>query len=161
MPIQGNLLTLLRTSPHPSAYESRLESVARPGLSTILVVDDDADTRFMLRLLLEPAGHEVVEACDGEAAMSFIKPNSLPDVITTDLAMPILNGEGLISRLRSEPRTASIPIVVISASPDAARALKASGLVEAVVIKPFDPFVLADCILALAGPASAPALQHV
>jgi CheY-like chemotaxis protein len=124
-------------------------------LSTILVVDDDADTRFILRLLLEPAGHEVVEAADGEAALNFIKPDSLPDVITTDLAMPILNGEGLIARLRSEPRTASIPIVVVTASREAARALEASDLVDSVVIKPFDPFVLADRILTLARMASA------
>ena len=130
-------------------------------MSTILVVDDDADTRFMLRLLLEPAGHEVVEAGDGEAALNFIKPNSLPAVITTDLCMPILNGEGLIARLRSEPRTASIPIVVVTASPDAARALEASDLVEAVVIKPFDPYVLADRILALAGTTSTVTPQRV
>lgn len=100
----------------------------------------------MLRMILEPAGHEVVEAADGEAALGFIGPNSLPDVITTDLTMPILNGAGLIERLRSEPRTASIPIVVVSADPNAARALQASGLVEAVVIKPFDASVLAACI---------------
>jgi CheY-like chemotaxis protein len=119
-------------------------------LSTILVVDDDADSRFMLRMILEPAGHEVVEAADGEAALGFIKPNSLPDVITTDLTMPILNGAGLIERLRSEPRTASIPIVVVSADPYAARVLQASGLVEAVVIKPFDAAVLAACIRSIA-----------
>lgn len=127
-------------------------------MSTVLVVDDDADTRFMFRLILEPAGHDVVEAADGEAALEFISPNSLPDVITTDLSMPILNGEGLIARLRSEPRTASIPIVVVSANPDAARALEAAGLVEAVVIKPLDPSVLADCIRALARTASTAAV---
>jgi CheY-like chemotaxis protein len=119
-------------------------------LSTILVVDDDADTRFMLRMILEPAGHEVVEAADGEAALGFIGPNSLPDVITTDLTMPVLSGAGLIERLRSEPRTASIPIVVVSADPFAARVLQASGLVEAVVIKPFDASVLAACIRSIA-----------
>jgi CheY-like chemotaxis protein len=132
-------------------------------LSTILVVDDDADIRSMLRLILEPAGHEVVEAVDGEAAMVLIKPNSLPDVITTDLVMPTLNGQELIGRLRSEPRTASIPIVVVSADPYAARALQASGLVEAVVIKPFDPSVLAACIGAVVGRVNAalPNLHHL
>ncbi len=105
----------------------------------------------MLRLILEPAGHEVVEASDGHAALGLIGPDPLPDVITTDLRMPILNGHTLIERLRSEPRTASIPIVVVSASPDDARALHASGLVEAVVIKPFDPFALEACIRAVIG----------
>ncbi|MHB8588792.1 MAG: response regulator [Candidatus Dormibacteraceae bacterium] len=129
-------------------------------MSTILVVDDDADARFMLRLILEPAGHEVVEAADGEAALVFISPESPPDVITTDLAMPNLNGERLIERLRSEPRTASIPIVVVSADPDAAWALQASGLVEGVVIKPFDPSVLAACILSVAATRMGTALSR-
>ena len=104
----------------------------------------------MFRLILEKAGHAVVEAADGEAAMVLMDPNPLPDLITTDLAMPVLNGEGLIERLRSDPRTASIPIVVVSANPLAARALHASGLVEAVVIKPFDALALEACIRVVA-----------
>jgi CheY-like chemotaxis protein len=119
-------------------------------VSTILVVDDDPDTRRLFRFVLEHAGHEVVEAANGEAALDMINPDPLPDLITTNLTMPILNGEGLIERLRSEPRTSSIPIVVVSSNPVAARALQSSGLVEAVVIKPFNPFALEACIRAIA-----------
>ena len=119
-------------------------------MSTILVVDDDPDTRRLFRLVLEHGGHEVVEAANGEAALDLISPDPLPDLITTDLTMPILNGEGLIERLRSEPRTSSIPIVVVSANPVAARALQSLGLVEAVVNKPFDPLALEACIRAVA-----------
>lgn len=68
----------------------------------------------------------------------------------TDLTMPVLGGVGLIERLRSEPRTASIPIVVVSGNPAAARALRESGAVEAIVIKPFDATELAKCIRVLA-----------
>jgi CheY-like chemotaxis protein len=128
----------------------------RESLSTILVVDDDPDTRLLLRLILETDGHEIVEAPDGEAALALINPNPLPDVIMTDLTMPILNGHGLIERLRSEPRTASIPIVVLSANPDAAHALKASGRIEAFVTKPFDASVLASCIRDVASPPMRP-----
>ena len=64
--------------------------------------------------------------------------------------MPVLNGEGLIERLRSEPRTASIPIVVVSGNPAAARALQASGVAAAVVLKPFDATDLLQCIRAIA-----------
>jgi CheY-like chemotaxis protein len=121
-----------------------------PTLSTILVVDDDPDTRRLFRLVLERAGHEVVEAANGEAALDLINPDPLPDLITTDLTMPLMTGEDLIGRLRSEPRTSSIPIVVVSANPLAARALQGSGLVEAVVIKPFDPFALEACVRTVA-----------
>ena len=95
----------------------------------------------MFRLILEPAGHVVVEATNGEAAMEFISPDALPDVITTDLAMPIMNGERLITRLKASTRAPPrFPSLWSTADPDGARALETSGVVEAVVIKPFDPF---------------------
>ena len=119
-------------------------------MSTVLIVDDDAGTRVVLRLVLETAGHEVLEAEHGEAALAhfFLR---LPDIVTTDLTMPVLGGEGLIQRIRSEPTTASIPIVVVSGNAAAARALHSSGLVEAIVNKPFDAAQLKECIQALIG----------
>jgi CheY-like chemotaxis protein len=115
-------------------------------VSAILVVDDDPSVRFVVRLVLERDGHDVREAAHGEAALNLMRPDSLPDLVTTDLMMPVLGGVELIQRLRSEPRTAWIPIVVISGSPEAARALQRSGLVEAIVNKPFDATVLAQCV---------------
>jgi CheY-like chemotaxis protein len=115
-------------------------------LSTILVVDDDPGTRSLLRLIFENAGHVVVEAPHGKAALESIRPNALPDVVVTDLMMPVLSGAQLIEHLRLEQRTAAIPIVVVSASSDAARTIEASGLVQAVVRKPFDVYALVDCI---------------
>ena len=100
-------------------------------------------------MILEPAGYEVLEAGDGEAALYLLEPDPLPDVITTDLTMPNLTGEGLIERLRSQPRTAAIPIVVVSGNYDAAHALHATGLVEAVVDKPIEHTALAECIRTL------------
>jgi CheY-like chemotaxis protein len=118
-------------------------------LSTALVVDDDSETRSLVRLILETEGYAVVEAAHGEEALGLIGPDPVPDVIVTDLAMPNLNGVALIKRLESEPRTATIPIVVVSAS-DEARALQTSGRVDAVVRKPFDATALVQCIRGLA-----------
>lgn len=118
-------------------------------LSTALVVDDDSETRSLVRLILETEGYAVVEAAHGDEALGLIGPNPVPDVIVTDLAMPILNGIALIERLESEPRTATIPIVVVSASNEA-RALQTSGRVDAFVRKPFDASALVQCIRGLA-----------
>lgn len=115
-----------------------------------MVVDDDAATRFVLRMILEKEGHRVLDAPHGEAALALIGPNALPDVVTTDLMMPILNGEELILRLRLQPSTASIPIVIVSGNSGAAQALHSSGLVEGVVHKPFEPTELVECVRALA-----------
>jgi len=112
----------------------------------ILVVDDDSDIRCMLREILEAAGHEVVEAEHGAAALDLITPQRLPDLVVTDLAMPILGGEELIGSLRSTPTTAAIPIVVVSGNAVAAWTLKTSGLVEAVVGKPFAAATVTACV---------------
>jgi CheY-like chemotaxis protein len=119
-------------------------------VGAILVVDDDADIRGILRVILESAGHEVVEAAHGAAALDLISAQRLPDLVVTDLIMPVLDGTELIGRLRSAPTTAAIPIVVVSADAVAAWTLKASGMVEAVVRKPFEPATVVACVRALA-----------
>jgi CheY-like chemotaxis protein len=123
-------------------------------MSVILVVDDDSATRLLVRSILEIAGHEVIEAPHGSAALDLIGPQSLPDLVVTDLTMPILDGKELIAQLRSGPVTATIPIVVVSGNLAEARNLKATGLVEAVVSKPFVAADLAQCIHALASQRS-------
>jgi CheY-like chemotaxis protein len=140
------LLTLLHTWPQP--FDRGAFSVIP---NTALIVDDDSGTRSLLRLILEIEGYAVVEAAHGEAALGMISPGLVPDVILTDIAMPVLNGVQLIERLQSEPRTAAIPIVVVSAW-DETQALEASGQVAAVLRKPFDPLALAACIRGLATP---------
>lgn len=127
-------------------------------MSTILVVDDDATIRFVLKMILEEAGHEVVEAAHGAAVFDVIGPQHLPDVVMTDLAMPVLRGEELIRRLRSEAPTAAIPIVVVSGDAVKAWTLKASGLVDAVVPKPFDAVTLTRCIQDVANRANRPSI---
>ncbi len=89
--------------------------------------------RFLLRITLESAGYQVVEAAHGVDALERAKESS-PDLVVTDLMMPVMNGRDLIECLRADPQTAEIPILVVSANPrttvDAA---------DAVLRKPFDP----------------------
>ena len=123
-----------------------------------MVVDDDPGTRFVLRMILEKEGHRVLDAPHGAAALALIGPDALPDVVMTDLVMPILNGEELILRLRLEPSTASIPIVIVSGNAGAALALHSSGLVDGVVHKPFQPAELVECVRSAARTAPKPRL---
>jgi two-component system, chemotaxis family, chemotaxis protein CheY len=116
------------------------------SLSTILIVDDDPSTRFVLRLILEREGYKVIEAGNGAAALDLIRPDPLPDIVMTDLMMPVMTGVELVRRLRSEPRTAKIHIVVVSSNPEAAHSLE----VDAIVTKPFTATKLADRIRAIA-----------
>jgi CheY-like chemotaxis protein len=80
----------------------------------ILVVEDDADTRFALALLFEMEGFEVDVAGDGEEAYSSAITHQ-PDVIVTDINMPRVSGLDLINKVKHDERLTHIPIVAMSA----------------------------------------------
>ena len=89
-------------------------------MATILVVDDEFDLRFVLRMFLEKRGHQVIEAPEGGAALEHIRAATrFPDIVVTDLDMPGMDGRTFIRRLREDEATAAIPIVVWSGLPDA------------------------------------------
>ena len=101
---------------------------------TILVVDDDPSIRFLLRLIFEGAGYRVTEAQNGISALIRIK-DEMPDLLVTDMMMPVMDGGALIERLRSEASTAGMRILAVTANP---RAQEAAGNADAVFGKPFD-----------------------
>jgi CheY-like chemotaxis protein len=82
-------------------------------VSRILVVDDEPDLRFLLRRIFEKAGHEVTEAGHGALALECVR-RSLPELVVTDMMMPVMNGRELIRRLRADPATAQIPILAVT-----------------------------------------------
>ncbi len=104
--------------------------VSRP-VKTILVVDDESNMRFLHRMVLEEAGYDVVEAPHGAGALERVR-ELRPDLVVTDLMMPVMGGQELIARLRADPETARIPIVVVSANPRIA-----IPAADAVLGKPF------------------------
>jgi CheY-like chemotaxis protein len=104
----------------------------------VLVVDDESDMRFLLRMVLEPEGFEVVEAHHGAVALELVKEEQ-PDLVVTDLMMPVMNGRELIERLRADAQTAGIPIIVLSAN----ASTPVAGA-DAALSKPFDIDALLD-----------------
>jgi CheY-like chemotaxis protein len=94
------------------------------AIARILIVDDEPDIRFMMRLILEGAGHSVTEARHGLAGLKSVKSGH-PDLVTTDVMMPTMDGLELIERLRSDPKTAAIPILVVSGNSELATAANA------------------------------------
>ena len=109
----------------------------------ILVVDDESNIRFLLRMVFELEGFKVVEAHHGAAALELVKEEQ-PDLVVTDLMMPVMNGRELIERLRADAETAGIPIVVLSANANAGVA----GA-DAALGKPFAPDALLATVRSL------------
>ena len=80
---------------------------------TILVIEDDPDARLLINSVLCHAGFHVVLAADGQEGLEKV-PLASPDLIVTDVAMPRLNGLGLIQAIRSTPDFKSVPILAIT-----------------------------------------------
>ncbi|MCB8926348.1 MAG: response regulator [Ardenticatenaceae bacterium] len=83
----------------------------------VLVVDDDPMKRQLLRLILERAGFGVAEAADGAEALLSLD-SKLPDLMTLDVMMPQMDGFAVCERIRQNPKTAELPIIMVSARAD-------------------------------------------
>ena len=82
--------------------------------SSVLVVDDDADTRDRMRQVLEKGGWRVSEATDGEDALQKVT-HAVPNVVLLDLNMPVMDGFDFLSAFRERPDCGEVPVVVLTA----------------------------------------------
>lgn len=85
----------------------------------ILIVEDAADIRYLLKSLFEAEGFLVDQAGNGQEALDILRQSmTLPSVILLDLMMPIMDGYEFRARQDSDPRLASIPVLVMTADGD-------------------------------------------
>ena len=126
---------------------------AASGTGWVLVCDDTASIRLLMRINLELAGFEVLEAGDGQAALDLLDRNSdrLPVAILLDAQMNPLDGWGAVAAIRADPALAHLPVVMVTASlqqREKERSIAAG--VDAFVAKPFEPEDLVDLVGELA-----------
>ena len=121
----------------------------------MLVVDDDDVIRQLITVNLELEGFDVVAAVDGQDALDKVK-DAAPQVVTLDVMMPRLDGWETASRLRDDPETAHIKVVLLSARAQEADLQRGEKIgVDAYLTKPFDPDELIDTVRRLMASAEA------
>ncbi len=121
------------------------------SLGRVLVVDDDDVIRQLISVNLELEGFDVVTAVDGQDCLDKVK-DVQPAVITLDIMMPRLDGWEAASRLREDPETAGIKVVLLSARAQEADLQRGDRIgVDAYLTKPFDPDELIATVRRLAG----------
>ncbi len=109
-----------------------------------LIIDDDPDLLRLVRRTLEfTAGWEVVTAGSGAAGIELARSATTLDVILVDVMMPEMDGYEVCRRLKADPATASVPIVLLTARRDLNQARLAETGAAGVVLKPFQPEELA------------------
>jgi len=123
--------------------DSKSATFFSPGPASnglVLVVDDEPDVRKVVRMTLEKAGYQVIEAEDGEKAMEKIKEGENPlvlDVIITDIRMPKVNGVEAINYFQKEWPT--VPLIVLTGFPDVDMATSMiKGGIKDYLVKPVE-----------------------
>jgi len=108
-------------------------------MARVLVIDDEPDVLLLCRINLAHAGHEVLEALDGETGLKLAR-ESQPDVIVLDLMMPAMDGYQILRALWDDESTRALPVIVLTAKAQVEDQIRSrqDGAVE-FLTKPFPP----------------------
>jgi two-component system, chemotaxis family, chemotaxis protein CheY len=117
--------------------------------TTILVVDDSASLRSVVRLMLERAGYRVAEATDGRDALRKVA-DLRPALVLCDVNMPGLDGLGLVRQIKAHPEHRATPVLMLTTSTDKAQKAEAAVAgAQAWITKPVQPEVLLGAVARL------------
>jgi len=122
-------------------------NMSKRELKRILYVEDEIDIQTVAKLALETIGGFTVEVCDtGRKALAVV-PKFKPDLILLDVMMPDMDGPTTFNALRSQPASADIPVIFMTAKAqqNEIAEYKRIGAID-VIPKPFDPMTLAQIV---------------
>jgi len=114
-------------------------------MAKVLIVDDEEHIVALMRFILEKSGHTVSSVGNGQEALRVLgvdpldEAAALPDIVVLDVMMPIMDGYTAAVAIRNYPRTASLPILVVTAKGDMRHLFEAIPSVAGFFEKPFDP----------------------
>ena len=116
------------------------------GRRTVLVVDDEPDVLLLCRVNLEFEGYEVLEAADGEQAMTQVQAHR-PDVVLLDVMMPKMDGWQVLAAIKSDAVLADIPVVMLTAKVQDQDQIRgwSQGAAD-YITKPFSPLALSQVL---------------
>jgi CheY-like chemotaxis protein len=123
---------------------------SRPAVR-VLVVDDDPLIRDVLRTILDLEGVAVTTAAGGEEALGVLAGHPVPDVVVLDVMMPGIDGLEVCRRTKADPRTAGVPIILLTARDRPVdRTAGADAGCDEYLTKPFSPLALIERITRIA-----------
>ncbi|WP_367322609.1 response regulator transcription factor [Streptomyces sp. HUAS ZL42] len=118
-------------------------------MARVLIADDDADIRDLVAFKLTQSGHQVTAVEDGMAALRAVR-EELPDLALLDIRMPGMSGLDVCRELRSEPETATLPVIMITArSQEGDVEVGFAAGADDYIIKPFSPRELSSRVQAV------------
>ena len=123
------------------AHAGMLVNENKEGFPTILIVDDNADMRRYLRTLLSDK-YYIIEASDGANGLALAN-ESIPDLIVSDVMMPVMDGLSFCRKIKEEPMTSHIPVILLTARSAESQQVEGLGSgADAYMTKPFSSQLL-------------------
>lgn len=118
-------------------------------MARVLVIDDEPDVLLLCRVNLQHAGHDVLEAADGESGLA-LAVDELPDAVVLDLMLPMIDGYRVLAALQADERTRAIPVLVLTAKAQREDRVRCweEGASE-YMTKPFSPAALSATLAQL------------
>ena len=125
-------------SPPAPAPQAAPAAAPSPGRLRVLIADDDAIMRVVLKKFIEGAGYEVIETVDGEEALTTIASGAPPDLLVSDIHMPKMTGYDLVKGVRETLGILDMPVIVLTTeSSDKSQELAFKLGADDYIIKPF------------------------
>jgi two-component system, chemotaxis family, chemotaxis protein CheY len=114
---------------------------------TILIVDDSSSLRMVVKLALNRAGYDVIEAGDGKEGLAQLEKAGKVNLIVSDVNMPVMDGIAFVTEVKKHPRHKFTPVVMLTTEGQDAKKEqgKAAGA-KAWIVKPFNPPQLLDAV---------------
>jgi two-component system, sensor histidine kinase len=140
---RGSTFTIALPCAGPPPAQSPLPfAPARTAPRRVLLIEDNRDARETFRMMLELAGHHVLEAEEGRSGLELLR-TELPDIAVIDVGLPGLDGYEIASRFRQDPQSHRVTLVALTGygTPEARERSRAAGF-DHHLIKPIDPEVL-------------------
>lgn len=116
------------------------------AMKTILLADDEANLRILVRTILDDPGYRIMEATDGRTALALVQQHH-PDLVLLDWMMPEISGIEVARTLRQDPSTSHIPIIMLTARGQEVDKAQGAALgTYAFLVKPFSPVALLQTV---------------
>ena len=114
---------------------------------TILIVDDSGSLRTVVKMALQRAGYDVVEAGDGVQGLAALEAAGKVHLIISDVNMPNMDGISFVTQVKQHPRHKFVPVVMLTTEgQDAKKELGRAAGAKAWIVKPFNPPQLLDAV---------------
>jgi len=115
-------------------------------MARVLIMEDEPNIAFVLKLAISEEGHEVQTCRDGLCGLQQLEEGPLPDIVLVDLCMPKISGRTVVETMHESPKFKNIPVVIMTGSIPDSKDFPPAHSYRTLITKPFDIFKVLDTI---------------